>query len=529
MFLRQTFAHPSPFLELPVFHRAFWSDATHRAVLLTTAVGALFRLYDLSGNPAGFFCDEAAVGVLADSVLRTGRDTSGNFLPILFDVFGSWRPFSAVYPAIPTVALFGLTESAVRMSSALYGAATIPMVYLLGRRLFSKEVGCLAALLLATLPWNIHLSRVAMDTAMSTFFATVLLYALAGMRKGEREEWLLWAAAWGFFFSYPAAPVQMALLILFAFFFARRRLWALLQRRRFRQATVVLGVPFIAVLTKAVVSGMLLGRAKQLWTGEQSLGEVATGYLHHFSYLFLAVAGEGPRTDSSVLRHSIQDFGLLLPGTYWLFAMGGLTALWRARSHFGSAFALAALLVFPVPASLIATAASANRSAAMMIPVVLLAAYGFELARQRLSFVPRAVAYTAFVGGVLFGFWKFLPAWQSYRTTASDWMGWQYGFGQAVEWASKHAKDEDAVFISHQYNGNVALLEFYQRKFDCPNCRIMANPPIVTRGRRELFFARESDVKDGEKNYPDLKFAEITRIYLPGGDVVLRGGHFEPR
>jgi uncharacterized membrane protein len=48
------------------------------------------------------------------------------------------------------VALFGASEVAVRSLSVLFGVLVIPLIYVLGRRLFNEEAGLLANVTRAT-------------------------------------------------------------------------------------------------------------------------------------------------------------------------------------------------------------------------------------------------------------------------------------------------------------------------------------------------------------------------------------------
>src|SRR5215470_13568942 len=91
-------------------HRLSRGVVVALALIVTVAAG--LRLYNLAELPAGFFCDEAGLGYNAYSILKTGRDETGAFLPLYvwsFDV--SYKNPIFVYSAILPVAVFGLTEA----------------------------------------------------------------------------------------------------------------------------------------------------------------------------------------------------------------------------------------------------------------------------------------------------------------------------------------------------------------------------------------------------------------------------------
>ena len=101
---------------------------------------ALFlRIYNLANQPPGMTWDEAALGYDAYSILKTGRDQHGAFMPIIFKSFGDYKPGVYVYLTVPAVALLGLNETAVRMPSAIFGALAVIGIYLLTNLLFGSE------------------------------------------------------------------------------------------------------------------------------------------------------------------------------------------------------------------------------------------------------------------------------------------------------------------------------------------------------------------------------------------------------
>ena len=63
--------------------------------------------------------DEAALGYNAYSIIQTGRDEYGQFLPLIFKSFGDYKPGFYVYLTIPFIKIFGLNEISVRFPSIL--------------------------------------------------------------------------------------------------------------------------------------------------------------------------------------------------------------------------------------------------------------------------------------------------------------------------------------------------------------------------------------------------------------------------
>src|SRR3989344_6108180 len=92
---------------------------------LIIALASFLRFWNLSNQPPGLTWDEAAIGYNAYSVLKTGKDEFGVRFPLIFKSFGDYKPGLYVYLTVPPVAVFGLSEFAVRFPSALFGTVAV--------------------------------------------------------------------------------------------------------------------------------------------------------------------------------------------------------------------------------------------------------------------------------------------------------------------------------------------------------------------------------------------------------------------
>jgi Dolichyl-phosphate-mannose-protein mannosyltransferase len=91
--------------------------------------------------------------------------------------------------------LFGVNDALARVVSAGFSVATIAITYELGRTLFSKQLGLLAALLLSVSSYVLALGQLALlDTTLTFFFASALLCAAKWMRSSQ-NIWLYACAA----------------------------------------------------------------------------------------------------------------------------------------------------------------------------------------------------------------------------------------------------------------------------------------------------------------------------------------------
>ncbi|KKQ95889.1 MAG: hypothetical protein UV74_C0013G0494 [Candidatus Woesebacteria bacterium GW2011_GWB1_43_14] len=146
-------------------------DKTQKSLLIIFILALLLRTIKLSSLPAGFHADEVRAGWNAYSILKTGQDDRGNTLAMYYNTFGDFRPTGIIYFTIPSIAILGLNEFAVRLPSALFGALTIFPLFLFTFALTNKKgIALLASLFLAISPWHISVSRATSEVAISMFF-----------------------------------------------------------------------------------------------------------------------------------------------------------------------------------------------------------------------------------------------------------------------------------------------------------------------------------------------------------------------
>lgn len=154
---------------------------------LILGIGLILRFYNLSVVPNGLQQDETSLGYNAYSILTTGKDEYGKPYPLYFQAFGEYKLPVYVYVTVPSIAVFGLNEFGVRFPSALFGFLTIPVFYLLVRRLFEKQklLHIIATALFALNPWQIHFSRGAFEVTPALFFITlgILFYVFYIQKK----------------------------------------------------------------------------------------------------------------------------------------------------------------------------------------------------------------------------------------------------------------------------------------------------------------------------------------------------------
>ncbi|HKP46489.1 MAG TPA: glycosyltransferase family 39 protein [Pyrinomonadaceae bacterium] len=148
------------------------------------------------------------------------------------------------------------TETALRLPSALFGALTAILIYLLAAELFGAEVGLIAAALWTFDPNAIGFNRIAKeDTFLVFFFLLANVFWLRGQRVAEQDtaakpEKYYWAAAAAFGAMMASKYLPQMLTISFAYYWLFQAIpetkWRL-GKKRVLVFFLIMGVTFLLV------------------------------------------------------------------------------------------------------------------------------------------------------------------------------------------------------------------------------------------------------------------------------------------
>lgn len=214
-------------------------------LVLILIIASFLRLWKISEVPVSLFGDELDVGYHAYSILKTGKDYSGNQWPIHFQSLAEWRTPLYLYSAVPTVALFGISPLGVRLPAAIFGVLGVWGICLLANILFDQKkfsifnrkatssayfqfsIGEISALVLALSPWHIQYSRAGFEVTM---LLTFLLFGLFFFLKSLGDSRFFWISVVFLAFMpwiYSTAKLFTPILLFFLFLLWRRRIFDL--------------------------------------------------------------------------------------------------------------------------------------------------------------------------------------------------------------------------------------------------------------------------------------------------------------
>ncbi len=156
--------------------------------LIGLLLGALaVRTIALNNMPYMLDQDEAALAREGAAFAYLNHFQVSPFEPGVF----SQPNAQAILIGLSTL-IFGKTLFAARIISALFGALTVPSVYLLGREVFNRKVGLVAALFMLGWAFQAHFTRLALNQAGDVFFSTLACYFLVrGLRRQTALNYFL--------------------------------------------------------------------------------------------------------------------------------------------------------------------------------------------------------------------------------------------------------------------------------------------------------------------------------------------------
>jgi 4-amino-4-deoxy-L-arabinose transferase-like glycosyltransferase len=467
-------------------------------VLLAIFILASFlRIYLLDKNPPSLFLDEVDAGYQAYSVLKTGKDYNGNFLPIHFQSFADYRTPLYIYSMVPTIAIFGLNEWGVRLPAAIFGILSVVALYYFARELaLETKTSLAAAFLLAISPWHIHYSRAAFEVSLMLLF---LILGFTFFLKGLKKNVNLFLAIFFLmlsFYTYSTTKLflpLMGLMVLVLYFKEVKKLQIRLKIYLAIMAIVLimpLGLDTIAGkagfrfsytsifadptipqqidrdrnVDDDTVEERTLGQSASVFSTithnklESHLHTFLNNYLSAFSSEFLFLKGDLNG------RHSVGRMGQLY-SIEVITLIVGLIALTKIKQKKTKIFLLGWLVLAPISSALTADGANhATRLILMLVPLIILSALGFvkifeSLNKQR-SFARATLAL--FISFFALNIFSYLHQYYIHFPNEQSKM-WHYGFKQVILKAQLIESSFDKIYLTPSVEPPLLFVLFWNK------------------------------------------------------------------
>jgi hypothetical protein len=196
-------------------------------------IAFILRIWKIDVVPFGFTPDEASFGYDAYSIIHTGRDQWGQYLPIILKSFGDFKPPLYSYLAIPSIAFLGLNVFSTRLPNAILGTLAVVATFFMihewmvaekasaakektGKDFYDfKYLPLISSFFLAVNSWHVMLSRGAFESALTVFFMPVGIYLFLKFLN-SKNVWfgVLSSLSFGLnLFSYHSARLATPLIL----------------------------------------------------------------------------------------------------------------------------------------------------------------------------------------------------------------------------------------------------------------------------------------------------------------------------
>lgn len=419
-------------------------------------------------SPPALNADEATNAYDAYSILKTGKDQYGNFMPLRFKSFGDYKLPLLTYLAIPFIKIFGLTETGIRMVHFPFVLLFPIIIFLLAQELFNKKnVSLLASFLSALAPGLQLLGRQAHEGYVTVFLLTLSFHLfLRFFKKQSVFNFLFFVisfslALFGYHFSRLWAGFYF---ILFLFFVIKKNL-----SKSFIFIFVfvvfLFGVTDIAFKPTRIQNLLFFNnlgfslKINELRSEDGSrfiynkltigLKDFTNEYLKYFSPQFLVINGdENPRFGyPGISPITSLEYIFIFIGLFFLFKN---KEKWRY-------LILLMLLFSPLSAALSWAGQSVTRSMFIFIPIFILSAYGV------INFVNKKyIIYLFLVPCFLFlSFYSWDFYLNHYPKRAIALRSWQAGYKELSNYIKINYNRYDKFYITKKNGQPYIFLLFY--------------------------------------------------------------------
>lgn len=463
-------------------------------LIFSLLIAMVLRIWQLGIIPPHLSPDEASLGYNAYSILKTGKDEYGTFLPVIFKSFGDFKPGLYVYLTVPFVGLFGLNEFAVRFPSALAGIVSVFLLYLIVKRLFSDEkLALISSFIMAVNPWSIFFSRGAWEVNVALCLTLAGIYFF--FKSFEKSLFFVLSVL---FFSltltaYQGAKLSTGIVVLILLWLYWKDIIKT-DKKAIASGLVVgfvVSVPIILSFFQGgtgrldIFNVFSYPRPKDylqnfLNEGNEQVGSINYYLFHseilnfvrgilgrffnHFSARFLFFEGDWANPQHSAPYQGVfllGDIILLLTGTY---------ALLRSKIRKEHLFVVSWLFLSTLPSILSRDQVHTVRALNMSIPLIIVLSYG---AYEVLQFKKKAKILIALM--YFSGFVYFLDAYFIHMPKHYS-QYWQYGYRQMVETITPIQGNYKEIRVQQSFSQPYIYFLFFQ-KYD--PARYQANAKLV--------------------------------------------------
>jgi 4-amino-4-deoxy-L-arabinose transferase-like glycosyltransferase len=488
---------------------------------LIVLLGTFLRFYQVDKFPPGLYVDEASIGYNAYTILHTGKDEYGVPYPLFFKSFGDYKQPVYIYMTSAAIALFGKNDFAVRFPSALFGSATVLIMYFFCRLLLEnrkkneknkvENIALLSSFLLAISPWHIHFSRGGFEVNVGLFFYILGLYLFLLFWQ-KRELRFLFISGTAFvitlytYHTYKILTPLTWIVCCAPLFYINKDL-----RKKIFLTSVVIFILSIPLIHFSLTSqGTARFDSTSAFSQVKAKGFLQKEFIYPAVYIKNYISFFSPQFLFSFGdhngRHQVVDKGLLykwelpflLLGAFWMLKQKSKKVKFAVFGLLAAAPLIPAVAV-PSPHTL--------RALLMVIPLSLLVASGMYVIFFHLRYKGKKMLICVLTLLIVYEFALYIHEYYSHYTNinALDWGG---GYEQTVEKAVMYQKNYPVIIVDKTLNFAPVYFHFY-----APDLKVS----YVGNNSRDIAGAQSGKTLFIRPFYGNRnEKSSIDQVYLPG-------------
>lgn len=245
-------------------------------LLAITFLGTSLRFYKLDQYPVQLNHDEVTQLYDAISIVKTGKDIYGNFMPIMFKSVGDYKSPFYTYTTSVFYMLFGGGELTIRLPGALFGTLMILAVFWFVLSLFeNRKIALFASFFTAIAPFEIFFSRKSFENSAGILLMLVgFSILLMHLKKRLSVRWVYLASlifSFTVYTYFSHAIILPLILIVFIFIF---RKYFFPDWRKYILSLILFIILYLPIIVLTVTNPDLSYRSKTVFIKQDvNLGE----------------------------------------------------------------------------------------------------------------------------------------------------------------------------------------------------------------------------------------------------------------
>ncbi len=440
-------------------------------VILLLIVGTFVRVYEISSVPGGINQDEAYSGYEAYSMLKYGTDSWGYSFPVYLQTWGAGMSVLNSYLIMPFIALLGDEGNltlATRLPQAIVAIISMPVFFLLLKKLYDKRIALLGLFFLVICPYHIMMARWGLDCNLAPGFLLFGLYFFV-LGVDNSKYYMLSALFYGMsLYTYAAIwvimPIMFILQCLYLIYLKK------LNWNKFVVFSAVIFMVFAVPLLLFVAVNMEY--IEEIRTPFISIPKIAAmrssdiafeqiGEKISILFNVLTAQNDGWYWNSTSEYGLYYKFSMPFAVLGFLYCMKNTIRAIKNKKYSKDAFIVISFFVSILQGCL--TIANINRINSIHFSIMIFCVLGIfhtiRIFKEDFKFIKYAI-----IGLYLISFINFE---NFYFNEYAEGIGriFKNGLGEAVEYAESFSKEGQLIYVSSEYEHPRIL--FYS-KFETP-------------------------------------------------------------